>query len=189
MKCEWVDCDRNSVKQRYDRIAKFIPVFDRLLFLPRDLRRKAVDRLELSRGDNVLEIGCGTGNSFSYLYDAVGPAGHIYAVDISPGMLREARKLRDLNHWHNVELSECDAADYTAPTPLDGLLFSLSYNTMPHHRIVPAAASSSWTPSTARASRRDNPAFQPLANETHDARQSAHSTVDGNRDPYRTCPH
>jgi ubiquinone/menaquinone biosynthesis C-methylase UbiE len=77
MKCEWVDCDRNSVKQRYDRIAKFIPVFDRLFFLPRDLRRKAVDRLELSRGDNVLEIGCGTGNSFSYLYDAVGPAGHI----------------------------------------------------------------------------------------------------------------
>jgi len=136
MTCEWVDCDRNSVKQRYDRIAKFIPVFDRLFFLPPDLRRKAVDRLGLSRGDSVLEIGCGTGNSFSYLYDAVGPAGHIYAVDISPGMLRGARKLRDLNQWHNVELSECDAADYTAPTPLDGVLFNLSYNTMPHHRSV-----------------------------------------------------
>jgi ubiquinone/menaquinone biosynthesis C-methylase UbiE len=136
MKCEWVDCDRNSVQQRYDRIAKFIPVFDRLFFLPRDLRRKAVDRLGLSRGDSVFEIGCGTGNSFSHLYEAVGPAGHIYVVDISPGMLREARKLRDLNHWHNVELSESDAADYTAPTPLDGVLFSLSYNTMPHHRSV-----------------------------------------------------
>jgi ubiquinone/menaquinone biosynthesis C-methylase UbiE len=133
---QWVDCDRHTVRQRYDRIAKFIPLFDRLFFLPKDLRRKAVACLRLSRGDSVLEIGCGTGNSFSYLRDAVGPAGHIYGVDISPGMLREARKLRDAKHWHNVQLSERDAADYMAPTPLNGVLLSLSYNTMPHHRSV-----------------------------------------------------
>ena len=39
-------------------------------------------------------------------------------------------------HWHNIELNECDAADYVAPEPLDGVLFSLSYNTMPHHLAV-----------------------------------------------------
>ena len=136
MSYQWADCDRNSVRQRYDRIAKFIPFFEWLLFLPRDLRRNAVAHLGLSRGDSVLEIGCGTGRNFSCLHDAVGPVGHIYGVDISPGMLGKAQELRDANHWHNIELNECDAADYAAPAPLDGVLFSLSYNTMPHHRAV-----------------------------------------------------
>jgi len=132
----WVDCDRAAVSQRYDRIAKYIPFFDWMFFLPRDLRRKAAVDLGLSRGDSVLDIGCGTGRNFPYLREAVGPAGRNYGIDISPGMLRMAQELRDENHWHNIELSECDAAEYTAPQPLDGVLFSLSYNTMPHHRAV-----------------------------------------------------
>jgi len=133
---QWVDCDRCTVSGRYDRIAGFIPFFDRLLFLPGDMRRKAVQRLGLRRGDSVLDIGCGTGVNFPYLREAVGPAGHIYGVDISSGMLRKAQQRREQNHWHNVELTECDVVDYTAPVPLDGVLFSLSYNTMPHHRTV-----------------------------------------------------
>jgi len=132
----WVDCDRDAVTRRYDRLARFIPLFDRLLFLPRDLRRRAVDSLGLSRGDSVLEIGCGTGNSFAYLYDAVGPQGRIYGVDVSPGMLRRAKARCAANRWRNIELIECDAAGYAAPAPLDGVLFTLSYNTMPHHRAV-----------------------------------------------------
>jgi demethylmenaquinone methyltransferase/2-methoxy-6-polyprenyl-1,4-benzoquinol methylase len=132
----WVDCDRAAVSQRYDHIAKFIPFFDWLFFLPPDLRKKAVLRLGLSRGDSVLEIGCGTGRNFSYLQDAVGPTGKIYGIDISPGMLAKAQEQRDSNRWHNIELTQCDAVEYTAPEQLDGVLFSLSYNTMPHHRAV-----------------------------------------------------
>ena len=133
---QWVDCDRNFVSRRYDRIAELIPFFDRLFFLPADLRRNAVAHLELRRGDSVLDVGCGTGVNLPHLCEAVGPAGHVYGVDISPGMLRKARKLCDANHWRNVELSECDIADYRAPRPLDGVLFSLTYNTLPHHRSV-----------------------------------------------------
>jgi demethylmenaquinone methyltransferase/2-methoxy-6-polyprenyl-1,4-benzoquinol methylase len=133
---QWADCDRRFVSRRYDRIAKLIPFFEWVLFLPRGLRKKAVVHLGLSRGDAVLEIGCGTGRNFPYLRDAVGPAGRIYGIDISRGMLREAGELSSDNHWHNVELTECDASEYVAPEPLDGILFSLSYNTMPHHLAV-----------------------------------------------------
>ena len=38
--------------------------------------------------------------------------------------------------WSNVEVAQGDAADYLAPEPLDGVLFGLSYNTMPHHLVV-----------------------------------------------------
>ena len=136
MTYQWVDCDRVTVRQRYDRLAGYIPLFDRLLFLPPDMRRNAVEHLELSRGDGVLEVGCGTGNSFASLHHAVGSSGLIFGVDISPGMLRRAKKRCDANRWRNVELFECDAADYRAQVPLDAVLFSLSYNTMSHHRSV-----------------------------------------------------
>ena len=133
---QWTDCDRLTVSRRYDYIARLIPFFDRMFFLPRDLRQRAVEHLGLSRGDSVLEIGCGTGNSLPYLRDAVGPEGAIYGVDISPGMLQRASARCHAHGWSNVELNECDAGDYIAPVALDGVLFSLSYNTMPHHRAV-----------------------------------------------------
>jgi SAM-dependent methyltransferase len=51
-------------------------------------------------------------------------------------MLRGARELRDRHHWTNIHLAEGDAADYVAPEPLHGVLFSFSYNTMAHHLTV-----------------------------------------------------
>ena len=136
MASQWVDCDREAVSHRYDRIANLIVLFEWLLFLPRDLRRKAVSCLALSRGGTVLEVGCGTGRNLPCLHEAVGPAGRIYGVDIPPGMLGKAISLCEENHWGNVELHQCDAAEFRAPVPLDGVLFSLSYNTISHHRVV-----------------------------------------------------
>jgi demethylmenaquinone methyltransferase/2-methoxy-6-polyprenyl-1,4-benzoquinol methylase len=84
----------------------------------------------------VQKVGCGTGRNFPYLREAIGPSRRIYGVDLSAGMLRKARKLSDHHHWTNIHLTEGDAANYVAPEPLDGVLFSLSYNTMPHHLTV-----------------------------------------------------
>jgi ubiquinone/menaquinone biosynthesis C-methylase UbiE len=132
----WVDIDQSAVSQRYDRLAGLIPLFEWLLFLPRGLRQKAVDRLALRPGDRVLEVGCGTGRNFSYLYQAVRRSGQIYGVDLSTGMLCKANMLCDRHGWNNIRLTQGDAADFSAPEPLDGVLFSLSYNTMPHHMKV-----------------------------------------------------
>ena len=133
---EWVDFSPHSVAQRYDRLSGLIPLFDWLFFQPPGFRAKAVDRLDLRPGEHVLEIGCGTGRNLPYLSKAVGPHGHVYGVDLSPGMLARARALCDRNHWRNVELIESDAANYRAPAALDGVMFGLSYNTMPHHLLV-----------------------------------------------------
>jgi ubiquinone/menaquinone biosynthesis C-methylase UbiE len=133
---QWVDFDRGFVSQRYDRLAGLIPLFEWLLFLPPGIRRRAVDQLDLHRGDRVLEVGCGTGRNFKFLAESVGSAGRVFGVDLSAGMLHRARGLRDRHDWRQIDLIECDAADYQAPEPLDAVLFSLSYNTMPHHLAV-----------------------------------------------------
>jgi ubiquinone/menaquinone biosynthesis C-methylase UbiE len=133
---EWVDYDLAAISHRYDRLAGLIPAFEWLLFLPRGLRQEAVSRLDLRPGARVLEIGCGTGRNLPYLAPAVGPSGHIYGVDLSPGMLDRARKLAGANGWSNISLVQCDAVDFDSPEPLDAVFFSLSYNTMPHHLAV-----------------------------------------------------
>jgi ubiquinone/menaquinone biosynthesis C-methylase UbiE len=133
---EWVDLSPRSVAQRYDRLSGLIPLFDWLFFQPPGFRAKAVDRLDLRPGEHVLEIGCGTGRNLPFLSKAVGPHGRVLGVDLSPGMLARARALCDHNQWRNVELIESDAAHYRAPAPLDGVMFGLSYNTMPHHLLV-----------------------------------------------------
>jgi ubiquinone/menaquinone biosynthesis C-methylase UbiE len=130
----WVDCDRNVLVQRYDRIAGLIPFW--LFFLLSGLRRNAIDRLELKPGDSVLEVGCGTGRNLPFLQSAVGSRGRVYGVDLSSGLLSRAHELRARNRWTNVALTQADAIDYLAPQRLDGVLFSLSYNTIPHHRAV-----------------------------------------------------
>src|SRR5262245_5975687 len=93
----WIDCDRALVSKRYDFLAGLIPVFDRLLFLPPHLRAKGVAALKLGPGDCVLDVGCGPGINFQGLHDAVGPAGRIFGVDISPRMLRKATELCQAN--------------------------------------------------------------------------------------------
>jgi len=133
---DWPIYERDLICQRYNRIAAFIPFFDWALFMPAGLRKRAVDRLNLRRGDRVLEVGCGTGMNFSFLRDAVGPEGSIYGVDLSEGMLRKARKLCHRQQWANFVLIEADAADYVSQELFDGALFSFSYNTMPNHRSV-----------------------------------------------------
>lgn len=136
MTYQWVDCDRNLLVQRYDRIAGLIPFFEWLFFLPSGLRRNAVDRLDLKPGDSVLEVGCGTGRNLPFLHNAVGHHGRVYGVDLSARMLSKAHALAERYGWTNVALTEGDAIDYVAPSRLDGVLFSLSYNTIPHHRAV-----------------------------------------------------
>jgi demethylmenaquinone methyltransferase/2-methoxy-6-polyprenyl-1,4-benzoquinol methylase len=131
-----VDCDRDFISQRYDRLADIIALFDWLFCIPPGLRRRAVDCLTLRRGDCVLDVGCGSGRNFPFLRKAIGSTGRIYGVDLSARMLRKARELGDRHHWTNIHLTEDDVVNYVAPEPLDGVLFSFSYNTMPHHLTV-----------------------------------------------------
>jgi demethylmenaquinone methyltransferase/2-methoxy-6-polyprenyl-1,4-benzoquinol methylase len=130
---QWADCESAFIAARYDRLAGLIGFIDWLFFVPPRLRARAAQRLALRPGDRVLEIGCGTGRNFPYLRAEVGPSGRIYGVDLSAGMLAKARALCERRRWGNVEITQDDAADYVAPEPLDGVLFGLSYNTMPHH--------------------------------------------------------
>lgn len=47
----------------------------------------ALQYLDLTAGQTVLDVGCGSGAAFPTLRDAVGPSGRVVGVDYSPRML------------------------------------------------------------------------------------------------------
>ena len=70
-------------------------------------RVRAIDQLQLRKGDCVLDIGCGTGLNFDHLRSAIGPEGRIVGVDASESMLAQAQ--RKVGVDENVDLVHGDA--------------------------------------------------------------------------------
>ncbi len=96
------------------------PNFDPSFIKP--LRQKAVQLLQLQSGDCVLDAGCGPGGSFPYLVDAVGPAGEVVGIEISPEIAINARRRIDKNRWKNVQVIFADARTVELRGRFDALL-------------------------------------------------------------------
>lgn len=76
--------DHTSNSAFYDRISK---AYDLIADASEHTHRQhGIDALGLRLGNQVLEIGFGTGNGLIELADKVGPTGHITGLDISTGM-------------------------------------------------------------------------------------------------------
>lgn len=57
-----------------------------------EFARRAVDLLELKPGDDVLDVGCGTGLATFEAAKRVGPAGFVTGIDLSVGQIEVARR-------------------------------------------------------------------------------------------------
>ena len=133
---KWREREPQFLRQRYNHLAPFYPLFEWLFWLPRGIRAKAVSRLALKSGDRVLEVGCGTGRNLPLLVQGVGREGHVYGLDLSESMLARATALSERHKWRNVTLQHRDAIYCTLPESVNGVLFSLSYCTMAHRREI-----------------------------------------------------
>ena len=90
----------------YDIFAKFYDVVLERVY--REHRIQANTALNLTPGQTVVDIGCGTGASFAALVNSVGPNGRIIGIDTSAGMLRAAKKRVQRAGWTNIELVEIE---------------------------------------------------------------------------------
>jgi len=71
----------------YDLIMKFLT-----MGRERTLRHMEVELSSAEPGDQVLEVGCGTGTLTLALARQVGPGGSVHGVDIAPEMVRVAHR-------------------------------------------------------------------------------------------------
>jgi demethylmenaquinone methyltransferase/2-methoxy-6-polyprenyl-1,4-benzoquinol methylase len=94
-------------------------------------RKQAISALHLKPGDTVVDIGCGTGNNFPLLHQAVGPNGTIIGVDLSEAMIAQARKRIAASKWENVKLVCADAAEFEFPLKVDAVLSTYALTLVP----------------------------------------------------------
>jgi ubiquinone/menaquinone biosynthesis C-methylase UbiE len=92
--------------------------YDRLAaeWVYRTGRLSAIKQMWLRPGDQVLDLGCGTGLNFPLLVDRVGSGGLVVGLDASQQMLAQARRRVRARGWPNVVLVHADATEVGAET-------------------------------------------------------------------------
>ncbi len=103
----------------YDR---FMQLYRLMGFRIDDYRCRAVELLQLKKGDRVVELGCGTGLNFSHIIEQIGPQGQLIGVDLTPGMLACAQERIEHFGWENVELVQSDIEEYNFPEGVNKVL-------------------------------------------------------------------
>ena len=74
-----------QAKQTYDRVSRFYDYFAGIF--ERKYRDRALELLDIRKGEVVLEIGFGTGHCLKQMAELVGEEGKVYGIDISSGMV------------------------------------------------------------------------------------------------------
>jgi len=102
--------------------------------------RQLVAVTPLKPGDRVLDAGTGTGFAACAIAQRVGPTGDVLGVDLSPGMLAQARRAVDAAQLANVELLEADVTDLrdVAASTFDAVVCSAGLLYMPVAKALSA---------------------------------------------------
>lgn len=95
----------------FDRIAGRYDLLNSLMTagLHHSWRQRAVDRAEVSAGDAVLDVCCGTGDLSFELVGRVSPGGHVVGCDFSEQMLDLAREKAADRGMDSVRFEWADA--------------------------------------------------------------------------------
>ena len=84
----------------------------------------AQERAKVAKGERVLDVGCGTGQTTLQLAQRVGPSGSVLGVDISTPMLELARERVKKAGLTNVRFENADAQTHSLPAGAFDLCFS-----------------------------------------------------------------
>jgi S-adenosylmethionine-diacylgycerolhomoserine-N-methlytransferase len=88
--------------------------------------------IEVPRGGVWVDLGGGTGWNMEQIGPQLGQLSKVYLVDLSPSMLKVARRRIAARGWTNVEAVEADITDFRPPGgQADVVTFSYSLTMVP----------------------------------------------------------
>jgi len=100
---------KKDARNFYNNISRYYDWLGGLF--ERKLTNKALDYLNVQKGERVLEIGIGTGYGLQRIALAAGGSSVSYGIDISEGMIRKTRDRLDKNSLlRRVQLHQAEAA-------------------------------------------------------------------------------
>ncbi len=99
-------------------------------------RDRLIKEMKISDGENVLEIGCGTGRNLAILAKKH-PRINFFGLDASAAMLETARRKVESKNFKNITLKTALADDFSfdktfnLEKPFDAIFFSYSISMIP----------------------------------------------------------
>lgn len=99
-------------------------------------RDKLISEMNVQEGENILEVGCGTGRNLAILAKKY-PKTNFFGLDASAAMLETAQKKIDANKLENIYLKNALADDFSfdktfdLENPFNTIYFSYSISMIP----------------------------------------------------------
>ncbi|TXT64690.1 MAG: hypothetical protein BAJALOKI3v1_180053 [Promethearchaeota archaeon] len=69
---------------------------------------KKIEKVDLQKGDYILEYGCGPGSYTIPIAEKIGPTGKVFAADIHPLASEKVKKRADKNDLSNIDTITTD---------------------------------------------------------------------------------
>ncbi|MDI3195874.1 class I SAM-dependent methyltransferase [Pseudarthrobacter sp. AL07] len=107
-RCGGSNQKETTIRDKYTLFAPFYDLFSGEYPVYHAGRVLGIDALAPTTGQQVLDIGCGTGLNFPLLQERVGSSGTIVGIDRSAEMLQQARRRAQAHGWQNVILLQAD---------------------------------------------------------------------------------
>lgn len=100
--------NRQETAKAYTSMSRW---YDLFLFSEKKFGERAIKILNPKPGENILEIGFGTGCNLMKIAEFIGNSSKTFGIDISEGMFRKATKRLKNNKTENIELICADAVN------------------------------------------------------------------------------
>lgn len=114
------------IARHYDRIMNFISFgkYDQFI-------RKAIGDMQISTGDQILDLGCGTGKNAGLMAEYLGDKGRITGMDLSPVMERQFKKKHEADKRIDFHRQRVDVP-FDLGKKFDRVLISFVIHGFPH---------------------------------------------------------
>jgi ubiquinone/menaquinone biosynthesis C-methylase UbiE len=97
----------------YDKLSKVYDLVSSKCYYQK-ARDYAMQQLKLKEGDTVLNLPCGTGQNFEYFQKYLNETGLIIGIDLSEGMMAQAKKKIVKHNWKNIQILKGNATKITS---------------------------------------------------------------------------
>jgi ubiquinone/menaquinone biosynthesis C-methylase UbiE len=142
---------KNTIEQKqkkairyYDNLSKFYDWIAPKWYYHK-ARNFAIEKMNIRKGETLLNLPCGTGQDFEYFQEYLQNTGYVIGIDLSEGMLGQAKVKVKENNWNNIQILKGNATEINSewlkenegkPLVVDAIFCDLGLSGFPNWKAI-----------------------------------------------------